>query len=542
LAMKLTTLDILFRGSNGQLNDAMETKGVRQIILMSFAIGMSEILLYLVLNIVKVDVRDHRDINDDTFELLNSTVRVTVMESQAGRGFLRFLHSTVYNLTGLIHLVAQTWHHTPLGQNSRTTDAVTGEESRSSRAYKYFAIPLLDNTSVIELVHIITLGTMTMLVEPEVSTTSDYVIWVIFWIILTPIASRFAISAREHCSLGYGSQSSDLYSLIWGITRAMSLISLAAVIIGGILFASNIQTSRNIVPNLELDIDIEPVEIARPIIRQAAILSAWLQALTMVETLSFGYMFTVATGLIPRHTLERGSIVQYPTVVLFITFLIFLGLMFWTAALIQTDDDVINLTYVHQSDWVTTLIIGATAVALLCPVLLRKFTTLYSKLISATETYDVFLSHDWGTDELKRNNHARVAGINSRLQEMGFTTWFDAEKMTGNIGEKMAAGIENSAVVLCFATKKYCDKVGEIRSPENPDPNPADNCKKEFNHAVLKKKPMVAVVMEPRMRDTSGWNGNFGIELGSNLYVDMVDDSSLHDQCNHLAERIRERM
>jgi len=39
---------------------------------------------------------------------------------------------------------------------------------------------------------------------------------------------------------------------------------------------------------------------------------------------------------------------------------------------------------------------------------------------------DVFLSHDWGTDELDRPNHDRVAKINEALKSRNFITWFDS--------------------------------------------------------------------------------------------------------------------
>jgi hypothetical protein len=41
----------------------------------------------------------------------------------------------------------------------------------------------------------------------------------------------------------------------------------------------------------------------------------------------------------------------------------------------------------------------------------------------------VFLTHDWGIDELDRANHERVAAINKELKSMGFVTWFDSDKI-----------------------------------------------------------------------------------------------------------------
>jgi hypothetical protein len=34
-------------------------------------------------------------------------------------------------------------------------------------------------------------------------------------------------------------------------------------------------------------------------------------------------------------------------------------------------------------------------------------------------TYHAFLTHDWGADELGRDNHGRVARVNSALKAVG---------------------------------------------------------------------------------------------------------------------------
>jgi hypothetical protein len=47
------------------------------------------------------------------------------------------------------------------------------------------------------------------------------------------------------------------------------------------------------------------------------------------------------------------------------------------------------------------------------------------------------MTHDWNTDELGRNNHARVSKMNEEFKKMGFKTWFDEERMDGQITQKM---------------------------------------------------------------------------------------------------------
>ena len=69
------------------------------------------------------------------------------------------------------------------------------------------------------------------------------------------------------------------------------------------------------------------------------------------------------------------------------------------------------------------------------------------------------LTHDWGTDELGRNNHDRVVNIANQLKILGSSTWIDEYEMTGNIMNKMCQAIDQSACVLVFITERYVKKV-----------------------------------------------------------------------------------
>ena len=91
-----------------------------------------------------------------------------------------------------------------------------------------------------------------------------------------------------------------------------------------------------------------------------------------------------------------------------------------------------------------------------------------------TKTH-VFLTHDWGTDELGRNNHERVTVVNEWLKDHGVVTWFDSDRMKGNVVQQMFNGIDNTCIVIVFITKNYIDKI----SGKNGQ---GDNCLKEFNY------------------------------------------------------------
>ena len=155
---------------------------------------------------------------------------------------------------------------------------------------------------------------------------------------------------------------------------------------------------------------------------------------------------------------------------------------------------------------------------------------------SKNKEFDCFLTHDWGTDELNRSNHQRVGKINKALQKAGYITWFDEECMTGNINKQMTAGIDKSKTVIVFITQRYIQKVdGEGERGED------DNCKFEFEYSLARKGvgAMIAVVMEPRCRNTSYWQGVVGGKLGCKLYADYSNDDKESFQnafCMILAE------
>ena len=146
--------------------------------------------------------------------------------------------------------------------------------------------------------------------------------------------------------------------------------------------------------------------------------------------------------------------------------------------------------------------------------------------------FDVFLTHDWGTDGEGRSNHARVSKLNEVLKSHGLVTWFDEERMRGDIFAQMADGVDQSAMVVVFVTKNYITKVaGQGYRLGN------DNCKYEFDYACRRRgvERMFPVVMEPSVMDTTTWTGAVGGKLGGKLYTDYTKDT---DEC--LAKCVRD--
>jgi hypothetical protein len=143
---------------------------------------------------------------------------------------------------------------------------------------------------------------------------------------------------------------------------------------------------------------------------------------------------------------------------------------------------------------------------------------------------DCFLSHNWGEKQL---NHEKVKHINVALKQRGMQTWFDENKINGNIRYKMAEGIDNTKCVIVFITREYRDKVNGI--------DMKDNCKYEFTYAMnqMGSQNMIPVVMEKEMRETNKWKGELGAALGSMLYVDLSEEKEIEKKYDELYKRIK---
>lgn len=152
--------------------------------------------------------------------------------------------------------------------------------------------------------------------------------------------------------------------------------------------------------------------------------------------------------------------------------------------------------------------------------LLEVLTELFGTEEAKPFVTDVFISHDWGTDTIGRDTHARVRALNKRLQASGLHTWFDEEKLVGDssIYQQMAEGIDGSATVLVCVTRNYMRKVTSR--------DPLDACRHELSYAAMHKgtSRLIVAVMEPECADPKAWSGLLGFVLGDKLYTDLSTD------------------
>jgi hypothetical protein len=153
--------------------------------------------------------------------------------------------------------------------------------------------------------------------------------------------------------------------------------------------------------------------------------------------------------------------------------------------------------------------------------------------------YDVMITHDWCIDEFGRNNHDTNIMLNEALKARSFNTWFDHDRMEGDIVQQMTDGIQKSACVLVSITKRYMEKV------EGTNDN--DNCKIEFGFAQRNKgaSRMIPLPIEPRCLNPQAWTGPVGGILGGQLYptnlaFDIIADRARFEAAvDKIVDRIR---
>lgn len=147
--------------------------------------------------------------------------------------------------------------------------------------------------------------------------------------------------------------------------------------------------------------------------------------------------------------------------------------------------------------------------------------------------YHAFLTHNWGYGDC---NHKRVSVINHYLKNLGVVTWFDEDRMQGNIANQMSRGINNSLTVIVFITEDYITKVaGEAVNGDN------DNCKLEFEYACEHKGVNNLILVE--MEETNKpWRGSVGLYAGKILSYSYKKNRDLVSCIRSLMNEIEQRI
>jgi hypothetical protein len=145
--------------------------------------------------------------------------------------------------------------------------------------------------------------------------------------------------------------------------------------------------------------------------------------------------------------------------------------------------------------------------------------------------FAAFLTHDWGKDELGRDNHHRVVQVAKNLKQRGLPIWVDEHQLTDNVFHQICQGVDSSDITIVFVTAKY---VAAVVAAE------ASACQSGFNYAVARMGTalMIPVLMEQRMTDSALWPEPLAVLLQANP-VRMWDDADLSGYgLEHLVDRI----
>ena len=100
---------------------------------------------------------------------------------------------------------------------------------------------------------------------------------------------------------------------------------------------------------------------------------------------------------------------------------------------------------------------------------------------SLAQNPQVFMSYAWEADKTSlARQQGYLSQISQDLTTLGFPTWLDIERMSGDINEQMAGNIANSQAVVVIQTPRYTE-----RSTQNT------NVKKEFDAIIQKSQNTV---------------------------------------------------
>lgn len=134
---------------------------------------------------------------------------------------------------------------------------------------------------------------------------------------------------------------------------------------------------------------------------------------------------------------------------------------------------------------------------------------------------EIFISHTWTKDILGRDNHNRCKLLCDYLKKLGYSVWFDHYDMQSNIDNSIMLSINECKVFLVCLTMEYCNKINNAVNNNLI----SDNCFKEWNYALYKKKIIIPVLMEPRMVETLNKNdGAIQMYLNTLIYLDISHD------------------
>jgi len=148
-----------------------------------------------------------------------------------------------------------------------------------------------------------------------------------------------------------------------------------------------------------------------------------------------------------------------------------------------------------------------------------------------SNTKDIFITHNWGSDNSYRDNHARCKELAYILVNKGYSVWFDNFDIVDNIDKNIIEGINNSKVVLICLTEKYCNKISNGTNNQVI----SDNCYKEWNYCLSKGKKIIPIVLEENLFKLKS-SEIIQMYINSIFYIDM--SKNITDNIDLLSRRL----
>lgn len=146
----------------------------------------------------------------------------------------------------------------------------------------------------------------------------------------------------------------------------------------------------------------------------------------------------------------------------------------------------------------------------------------------------IFISHAWGNDSNNRDNHLRSKIIADKLILKGYTVWFDAYDIFGNIDSAIMNGINNADIILICLSEKYFEKINNAVNTNKVN----DNCYKEWNFSMFKQKKIIPIIMDDLSVDLFlNKDGIIQMYLSSSMFINF--SKNFNDEYNLLLRTLK---
>ena len=128
----------------------------------------------------------------------------------------------------------------------------------------------------------------------------------------------------------------------------------------------------------------------------------------------------------------------------------------------------------------------------------------------------IMISYQW-------DSQTEVLKLYEALIGDGYKVWIDKKKMSENIYERMAEGVEESSIILLCMTKKY---------------ESSENCKSEYNYAKDCKKRIIPIYFERNYKA----GGALAVIIAGSLHFSLTNKDDFSSKICELKGEIDKQL